>query len=377
MATNRKRWSKTLVWTLSVLIVLLVTARLLLPHYVLKYVNRQLENMHGYTGHVEDIDIWLIRGAYIIKGMVIRETDTESRIRNTPFFEARAIDLSLEWSALFHGRIAGKVKMEEPVLNFKRKKTDETSFKADTADFRQLVRNIMPLTINRFRIVRGQIHYIDVYSSPKVDIRTTNIDVLALNLSNVQKKNVLLPSSIQATGKAYGGEMNLNMKLDPLNKKPTFDLNLELKNCQLTQMNDFMNAYANVKVNSGTFGLYTELAGKDYKVTGYVKPLIKDLHIEVWKKDESLGQKLWSALVAGVAKIFTNPPHDQLGTEVHINGTFNDPDVGLWTAIKYVVINAFIEALKPQIDNTVNIQSVGTENKKKGFFDRLFSKKKK
>ena len=57
---------KKATYIVVVIILLLVIVRLLLPTIVKRYVNNTLQEIPGYWGHVEDIDINLYRGAYVI-----------------------------------------------------------------------------------------------------------------------------------------------------------------------------------------------------------------------------------------------------------------------------------------------------------------------
>src|SRR5690349_4962440 len=91
-----------------VIVGVLVIARLILPYVVLHYTNKTLASMDGYYGHIDDIDIALIRGAYRIDSIYINKHDSATQ-KQTPFFSARAIDLSVEWKALFHGSIVGEL----------------------------------------------------------------------------------------------------------------------------------------------------------------------------------------------------------------------------------------------------------------------------
>jgi hypothetical protein len=94
---------------------LLIAFRIALPYILLRFVNKELQTIPGYTGHVDDIDVHLIRGAYTIK--VIKLDKTGGKIP-VPFFSAEAIDLSVEWSAIFHGRLVGKIIVQHPIINF-------------------------------------------------------------------------------------------------------------------------------------------------------------------------------------------------------------------------------------------------------------------
>lgn len=101
MESKKKR--KTLRYLL-IFIGIVVVIRLLLPNVVLHFVNKSLSTMKGYYGHVEDIDLALIRGAYKIDSIYINKQDSTTQ-KQTPFFAASLIDLSVEWKALFKGGI--------------------------------------------------------------------------------------------------------------------------------------------------------------------------------------------------------------------------------------------------------------------------------
>ena len=61
------------------LVALLLIARLLLPYFVLRYLNRTLADLGDYTGHVDDVNIALLRGAYQIVGLKIEKVDGKQR----------------------------------------------------------------------------------------------------------------------------------------------------------------------------------------------------------------------------------------------------------------------------------------------------------
>jgi hypothetical protein len=112
---RRHRRRKIILIILGCFLVILIALRIALPYILLRVVNRQLSQIKGYYGHVEDIDVALIRGAYTLKDTRLEKTGGKVPV---PFFSADAIDLSLEWAALFHGAIDGKIRAEHPVLNF-------------------------------------------------------------------------------------------------------------------------------------------------------------------------------------------------------------------------------------------------------------------
>jgi len=298
------------------IIIILIIVRVTLPFIVLHYANKSLAGMPGYYGHVQDIDISLIRGAYQLDNLYINKLDSVTQMQTT-FFKVETIDLSIEWRALFHGSMVGEMVFQRPMLRFTREKTDLDQVKKDTSDFRDLLDAFMPLHINRFEILQGEIAYHDSTSKPVVSIEMTNTHVLAQNLRSVYDADALLPATIDASAYLYRGNLNMKMKLNPLATYPTFDMNTELTNTNLPELNEFFKAYGKFDVNKGTFGLYSEMAAKNNKFTGYVKPVIVDLDVfGPEDKNDGFLHKLWERVVGSVGVIFTNQKKDQIATKI-------------------------------------------------------------
>ena len=366
---NMRRTFKIILIVLAVLVVI----RLILPYVVLHYANKTLASMSGYYGHIEDIDLALIRGAYEIDSIYINQKDSVT-LKQTPFFSASLIDLSVEWKALFHGSIVGELVFERPMIKFTKEKVEPKDVRNDSTDFRKLLDDFMPLEVNRFEINEGRIQYVDPTSKPKVDISMTKIYLTALNLRNSYDSSVLLPAKVTARANVYEGDFAFNMKINPLADKPTFDMNADVKNTNLVLLNDFFQAYAKIDVNKGRFGMYTEVASKKGRFTGYVKPIIKDLDV-LGKEDrkDNIFQKLWEALAGGVGQIFKNQPNDQVATKIPFEGDLNNPDANIWITIMNVLQNAFIQAIQPSIDHEINIASVDAKKEeKKTFLEKVF-----
>ena len=370
--SRKKRVLKIVLIFVAVIIVI----RLILPFVVLHYANKTLANMKGYYGHIKDIDLAIIRGAYKIDSVYLNKLDSNTQ-KQTPFFAASMIDLSIEWKALFHGSIVGEVIAESPVIRFSKDRVEPKQLKKDSSTFKKIGDDFMPLQLNRLEIKNGKIQYIDEYSKPKVDISLTNAYVLGKNLKNSYDSSALLPASIEARADVYEGKLTFNMKLNPLAEEPTFDMNTELKNTNLVKLNDFFQAYAKIDVNKGTFGLYAEAAGKNGKFTGYVKPLIKNLDV-VGKEDrnDNILQKLWENIAGSVAQIFKNQRKDQVATKIPFEGNIKDPNSSIWYTISELLTNAFIRAIQPSIDHQISIASVDIKKEEKPtFLQKIFGKK--
>lgn len=352
----KKKWVWVIIGSSS--IILLIGFRIYLPTLVLNYVNKSLSNIPDYKGQVEDVDIHLWRGAYQIDNIELVKTEGNVPV---PFFFARRIDFSLDWHSLFRGNIVGEIAIIEPQLNFVKGPTKPESQIGVEKEWREVVKDLMRIDINRFEVIDGEVHYFDFSSNPKVDVFINNIEIIAENLMNRSNEDELLPSSLDASGNSLGGKMEIHIDMDPLNKIPTFDLSARVDNLDLVKLNDFLKAYGNFDVEKGTFSLYAEAAAKDGKFTGYTKPFFKDLEIFQLNKDKKEGnllQTLWEALAGGTSEVVENQKKEQIATKVPLSGNFDDPNVDLWATIGTLMRNAFIRALLPTLDYTVNISAV-------------------
>ena len=366
-----KKKYKVILWVLGILIAI----RLALPYVVLHYANKTLAEMDGYYGHIEDINLSLFRGAYVINNINLDQVDSISGQR-TDFFSCEEIDLSIEWGALFNGKIVGELIFTKPKLAFTKDKAEPAEVAADTSTFQDLLKDFMPLKINRFEVNDGSIHYIDSSASPIVNIYMDQVEIVATDLKNTTESDARLPSTIEARAHVYEGTLTFNMKLNILKEQPAFDMNAELSSMNLVLLNNFLMAYGKFDVNQGTFGLYTEVAAEDGEFVGYVKPIIKDLDVVgIEDNENSIFRKLWESVVGGVAEIFENQKKDQVATKIEMEGRFKNPDVRLLGAIMEVLTNAFVQALMPAIDNEISIRSVEegvTEDQ--NLFNRFFEK---
>jgi len=359
--------------------ILLITIRLILPYVVLHYANKTLANVKGYYGHIDDIDLSIYRGAYIINHIYLNKVDPVSK-NQTDFFKSRDIDLSLEWGALFHGSLVGKLIFDSSELVFTKDKTELSVVKKDTTSFRKLLKAFMPLKVNRFEANDGAIHYVDNTSKPKVDVSLKHTHILALNLTNVTDNKVELPSTVNAQASVYEGTLNFNMKLNALAPNAKFVLKAEVRNTNLVLLNDFLRAYGKFDVDRGTFSLYTEMAAKNGQFVGYVKPIITDLKV-LGPKDrhDSFFHLMWESLVGTAGFVFKNQNKDQFATKITIKGNYNDPQTNTLDVLWEVLRNAFIQALMPSIDNEININSVNSAKPedKKNIIQKIFSPDKK
>jgi hypothetical protein len=266
----------------------------------------------------------------------------------------------VEWKALLAGAVVGEVQLGGPHLNLVRDVPQKTQTGAGV-NWADLLDRTFPLRINRFEIDDGEVVFYDFVSDPKVDLRLRSIHMLATNLSTVRDRRDALPSAIHATATSIGdGRLTLDMRMNALKEIPDLDLDLKFEDVHMPALNQFFRAYANVDVEAGNFNLYSELAVKDGRLHGYIKPLAQGIQlVDVEKDKHHPVQMVWEAIVGALTEIFKNKPKDQLATEVPLSGDLTHPEIGFWPALWNVVRNGFVQAFAKGTDNTIRFDASG------------------
>lgn len=363
------RWrGNTKLKVILVIVVLLVAARLSLPYFVTRYVNKVLSELEGYRGQIHDVDIHLIRGAYQIDSLKIFKINGNEEI---PFIDIPLMDLSVEWNALFKGSVVGEITFQKPELNFisGKKKGEEGSSEqtGDDVDWTEPIKKLMPLQINKLTIEDGKVTFNDFTTKPKVDLSLSEVYLIAENLNNAKKQNDLLPSKIFMRATSIGGgRLEMNMRANVLKEVPDLDMDMKFEGVNLPALNDFFEAYAEVDIEKGDFNLYSEVAVKDGAINGYVKPLLNNLKVVDWKKDkEKPAQLIWESIVGVVVEVFENQPKNQFATRVPLRGHVSEVKAPFWPLLWNIFRNAFVEAFARNTDDTINIATTGAVQKEK------------
>jgi hypothetical protein len=342
----RFRWlrSRTFI-VISVVVVLLVAARVALPYALERFVNNELDGLKGYSGHVADIDVSLWRGAYQIEGLRIVKTGGKVPV---PFVSAREIDLSVEWKALLEGSIVAEIELFAPKVNFVTDKQPEQRQTKVDKSWTETVKNLVPFDINRVAIHNGEIHYRDLETEPKVDVFIQKLDATLRNLTNSEDRGGNMYASFDANALAMGsGKIDVKGRVNPYAKHPTFTLALKLDKLELKQVNNFLQAYANIDAEEGALSLDAEFDASGGRFRGYSKVFVDDLKILRWEDEkENFFGKLWEGAAELVGEIFEDQDKDRIATRIPFSGTVEGPDADIWTTVGGIVRNAFLESLR-------------------------------
>ncbi len=356
-AYKKKRYTAPLI-----ILLVLIAARLYLPYWLKDHVNEVLTEIPGYYGQVEDIDVSLYRGAYEIKGMYLNKMNADTQI---PFLNFPSNDISIEWKSLFKGKIVSEIIMYSPEVIYVFEDQDEEipeeeGGSADIDDWTKVLTDLVPIDINHFEAHNAKVAFVELQKEPNVDLYINNIELVADNLRNVIIGDRTLPSPITATGITIGqGNMKLDGKVNLLKEIPDMDLSLSIEGGDVTALNNFTRHYAGIDFESGTFGLYSEVAIADEYMKGYLKPLLTDTKL-IGKEDGFLGV-LWEGFVGFFKFILKNQRTDTLATKVPLEGDLNNVEAGVWPTVFNIFENAWIKAFSGEVDDEIEFKDAFQE----------------
>ncbi|MFS4468241.1 DUF748 domain-containing protein [Maribacter sp. 2210JD10-5] len=348
----------------AIIVLLLVGFRLLLPFLVKKYVNDVLADIPGYYGQVDDIDIALYRGAYVIHGLYLNKIDAGSKV---PFLDFEKTDISIEWNALLNGKIVSEIIMTRPKVIYVFEDQQNGTEETEVEDWTKALTDLAPIDINNLEVIEGTAAFVELQADPNIDLNLKNIQLSATNLRNVVQKERTLPSEINATATSIGnGAMKLDGKMNLVKEIPDMDISVSIENADATALNDFTKHYAEIDFDSGSFEIFGEVAIADGYLKGSIKPILKNAKL-IGKEDGFLSV-LWEGFVGFFKFILKNQGKDTLATKVPIEGDLNSVGTKVWPTLTGIFKNAWVKAFKGVVDDDIDFEDAeqaADENKEK------------
>lgn len=352
------RLSRGLLIGLAVLLVLLAIARLVLPLFLHRTINARLRAIPDYTGSVQSVGVSLFRGAYQLNGVEIHKRNAP---RGEPFFSAERIDFSLAWRELWRRHFVADILVQEGRLNFTKEPAAEFSQLDVDRRWQEAIQDIFPIDITHLEIRDGFLHYIDRSTTPAVDVFVNHAHVIATGLRNrPADANDKFPANLTVEGDSVGGgRLSLVARAEPLAPQPHFELRVTLDRVNLPDLNDLLRAYGKVDVSAGVMQLYLEMAAREGRFEGYVKPFFDGLDFrDLAQDDKNLAEKLWEKIVSAAVVLFKNKPRDQLATRIPFAGEFGSADVGLLATFRTMLRHGFIQPLPERLERSVKSEDI-------------------
>lgn len=212
----------------------------------------------------------------------------------------------------------------------------------------------MELRINRLEISKSTLAVVNRVASPGYRVDVSDMDFTVDNLSNQRQEGAAVA---RLKGRFMdSGEAQAAMTIRPSKGKGGADMELSarIENADMARMNNLVHDYGGFNVAAGEMSVFTELKVTDGAVTGYVKPIFRDVKVGTPegepKPSKTLGQRLYQGVVGIAAKVLKNQPRGEVATVVTISGRADQPVYSMWEVVGHLLQNAFVKAILPGFD---------------------------
>lgn len=282
---------------------------------------------------LERSNIVLTRGTFSAKGLV----EYAPKFKKVDLEEARLDGLQVDY------------------VYQKRKAAVAKEAVKQTADAVQEVSNDPGVVLHARQVAmtNATVGFVNKEAAPGDRAFISNLDLSIDNFSNQKAEGY---GRARLTGRFMGsGRTLVDVTMRAENRGPDLDLNAKIEDTDMRAMNDLLRAHAKVDVVSGVFSVFSEIKVKNGRVSGYVKPLFKDVNVYDKEQDgeKSLGAKLKERAAEVVAKIFENRPRDEVATIARLEGPLKNPKSSTWEVLVNLIRNAFFDAILPGFERQV------------------------
>ncbi|MFV3333011.1 DUF748 domain-containing protein [Pseudomonas sp. NY15437] len=351
----KRRYSVPTATILAILLVLLVV-HIALPYVIRDYLNGKLDRMGEYHGQITDVDLALWRGAYRINGLKIVKVSGKVPV---PLLDAPVIDLAVSWHALWHKHsVVARVAFLRPELNFVDGGSRQASQSGAGTNWHEQLEKLLPITLDELRIDDGLIRFHNYQSSPPVHLSASAVNASLYNLTNVADENGERVARFEGRARLFDqAPLEVKASFDPFTDFEDFQLRLRASDVELRRVNDFASAYGKFDFNRGRGTLVIEAKAQKGRLSGYIKPLLRDVDVFNWQqdveeKDKSLFRSIWEALVGGGETVLKNQPRDQFATRVDLSGNIHRQDISAFQAFLGILRNAFVQAFNARYERS-------------------------
>lgn len=336
--------------SVALLVVLLVAIRWAAPTVIKNYLNDDvLADLGDYRGSVDDVSLALWRGAMRVEGVRIEKVVGRTW---TDFIVAPSVDITLSPGALFNRVVRVSVVVEEPIVNFVDGEEQDVQTGAGLSldtDPDPDAESAFEFALEELQVRNGTIAFRNFISDPNVNLQLVDITIDGNHLVVVDgdDKRGALEFQAQFLGDS---PLSLQARFDPIDYR-TFMLAAELSLTDLTGLNEFFEAYADMDFARGEGNMVLELQAEDDRLTGYARPMLENVEVVDWEDGvlETLSEPfhlLRESTLGVILSALTHPESGEVATEVEFTGEVPETmDFDGWGAVFTMMRNAFIEAI--------------------------------
>jgi hypothetical protein len=345
-----RRRTRRLAVVLAVLALVVVAARLALDPLATWRTRRALEGIEDMRGTFADVQVRVRDLSYSITDLRLEKAGAGGA--RLPFFRVDRARFGLQWRELVRGHVVARVDLDAPRLNVVQREKPQGETPEDVQQVEEApkigrgLERLAPFLVNRAQVRDGEILFIDASEPEKPRLGIHSIELTLENFASRPALSKGEPTVLAARGVLQrSGKVSAFATADPLAKALTFAGQAKLEGLQIAELQSLVGAKSGIEPDQGVLDLAVRFRAEDGRITGGVRPVLKDGGTR--PADPGLGARLKSFLADAALEIFSDdaPGRDAVATTIPIVGSVTNPDAQAMPTIIGILRNAFVQGL--------------------------------
>lgn len=351
MAGEHHRLRRGLAVAIAVFAVLLIAARIAATPLLESRVRRSLEHMHGMRGTFSRMDLSVVHLSWALHDLDIEKRSPEGH--RTPYFRAARVEIGLYWKELLRGHLVGAAELDHPKLSLVSATEPRNEQEVGEApELGKKLQQLTPFRLDRVEVRDGELLWVDAHAPERPKLWLHGVEATLENFASRAAMARGEPSVLAASGTLQRtGQVSLFASADPLAKGLTFAGQARLRGLELTELGSLLAATQGITPRRGTLDLSAAFRAVDGRVTGGVRPIVKNADLQQAKP--GLGARLKAFLADITIHLLSDrvPGRNAVATTVPLHGDVRDANAQLWPTVLGVVRNAFVAGLADSLTN--------------------------
>jgi membrane protein len=346
----------------------LLIARASLPTVLTWLANFGVRKIPGYRGSVKRVTI-----NFTVPSVIVQDLSLEKFNGAGPhqFLYVRTVIVGSKWEKIFGAALDGYVRLESPrlFLDFegfggkvegmtKAKPNDASKIAAQQQPWQEKIKELPAFRLSSAVLTDGEVH-VQGLLGQSADVRIDCLNLCLENIANSTKIAPTLMAKVSCEARVMSnGKLQLRAEGYPLAALPTFNVDFETSNIDLTEVSALIEKNAQIEVRRGIVDLYVEAAAAEGQIRGYAKPIFDHLELEPHRHSSFAGKiKAWA--VEAVAQLGKNKTKDRIATQLKFEGALDDPELSLTDAVLTFLHNSFVTAERASLERRMWFSRTG------------------
>jgi membrane protein len=332
--------------------------------------NLGVQKVPGYRGRVRRVSIDFTTPRVAVQGLSLAKLNGG---RPEHLLHVGSIVVGSHWKDILTGSLIAYIRLDSPQLivdlerislpagdrgNGNPRPSRDTQAN-ELLSWQKKVEQLPAFRISSAVLTHGEVHVQGMSGQDGADIRIDNLNLYLDNLTNSTKLAPSLMAKALCKARVMGnGSLELRAEGYPLAQAPTFDVDLQITNVDLTEVRSLIQNRIEIDVRRGIADLFTEAAAADGYIQGYAKPIFDHLEIEA-PKDSSFTTSIKAWAAEAVVKLGKNKPKDRIATRLDFEGSLDDPELNIIDAILTFFRNSFLTAERALLEDRIWFSRAG------------------